>query len=258
MHATLLLIHICSAIVGLLSGFLAMSFRKGSGLHRAAGTIFFVSMLSMSASAAYMAAFLKPNMVNLVVGLLTFYLVATAWWAARRRDGAAGMFDLGALLFVFVVGTAGLAFGFEAANSPKGTKDGMPAAAYFIFGSVALLCAVSDVRMFMRGGVSGARRIARHLWRMSLALLIATLSFFPGQARQLPEWLRESSLLYVPHILLIGSMVFWMYRVRVRKRVPQDKVMDARHGDAQGIAPPAMSATRPMYWSARRELGRTT
>ena len=36
----LILIHVCSATVGLLSGFLAMVFRKGSGLHGAAGSNF--------------------------------------------------------------------------------------------------------------------------------------------------------------------------------------------------------------------------
>jgi uncharacterized membrane protein len=228
----LLLLHICAAVIGLLSGFLAMALRKGSGWHGAAGNVFFVSMLTMTSSGAYLAAFHKPNMLNLVVALLTFYLVATAWRAARRRDGGTGTFDLGALLFILAVGVAGVAFGFEAANSPKGLKDGLPAAIYFVFGSIALLCAVSDIRMMVRGGVSGARRIARHLWRMSLALLIATVSFFPGQARQLPEWLRENSLLYVPHVLVIGSMVFWIYRVKFRKRVQENKVITPRTVDA--------------------------
>jgi len=92
----LLLLHICAAVVALLAGFLTMSLRKGSGWHGAAGNIFFISMLIMSSSAAYLAAFLKPNMLNMVVGLLTFYLVATGWWAAKRRNGVRGPFDLGA------------------------------------------------------------------------------------------------------------------------------------------------------------------
>jgi len=217
----LLLLHICSAIVGLLSGFLAASLRKGSGWHGAAGNVFFVSMLSMSASAGYLAAFHSPNALNLVVSLLTFYLVSTAWRAARHRDGKAGLVDLIGLLFILGVGTAGLGWGFEAANSPRGSKDGMPAAIYFIFGSIALLCAVSDIRMLVRGGVFGAHRIARHLWRMCLALLIATLSFFPGQARQLPDGLRQSKLLFVPHILLAGSMIYWRSRVLRRRKGQQ-------------------------------------
>ena len=86
MHTTLLLVHICSATVGLLSGFMAMAFRKGSNWHGAAGTVFFVSMLLMSSSGAYIAAFLKPVAINVVAATLTFYLVSTAWRAAKKRD----------------------------------------------------------------------------------------------------------------------------------------------------------------------------
>ena len=227
----LLLLHISCATVGLLSGFMAMAFRKGSGWHGAAGTVFFVSMLGMSASGAYIAMFLRPIMINVVAALLTFYLVSTAWSAAKRREGGTSIFDKGAFLFAMGVGVAGVAFGFEATNSPKGMKDGVPAVAYFIFGSVALLCAVSDVRMLVRGGVVGAQRIARHLWRMSVALLIATLSLYPGQARLFPRSLRQTNLLSVPAVLLIGAMLIWLYRVSVRKRVPQNRVIGARHGD---------------------------
>ena len=218
-HSVLILIHICTATIGLLSGFLSMALRKGSGLHRAAGTVFFVSMLMMSASAAYLAAFLKPNAMNVVVGLLTFYLVSTGWWAGKRRDGAPGRFELIAMLFAAAVGIGGIAVGVDVANSVSKSRNGYPAAMFFVFGSIALLCAVSDVRMFVRRGLAGTRRMARHLWRMSFALLIATLSFFPGQARNLPESFRETSLTYVPHILLAASMIYWMIRIRIKKRV---------------------------------------
>jgi uncharacterized membrane protein len=97
-------LHVCSAAVGLLSGFLTMAFRKGSGLHGAAGSVFFVSMLSASGAGACVAAFLRPNSGNVMGSVLTFYLVATAWVAAKRRDGKAGIFDLGALLFPLAVG----------------------------------------------------------------------------------------------------------------------------------------------------------
>ncbi|HEX8153194.1 MAG TPA: hypothetical protein VF698_08725 [Thermoanaerobaculia bacterium] len=220
MLSPLLLLHICGAVVGLLSGAMAMVFRKGSGLHGAAGTVFFVSMLLMSSSGAYIAAFLKPNTLNVVAALLTFYLVSTAWWAARQRTGRTGAFDVTALLLAVSVALLGLSSGFQAANSVKGTKDGMTAAPYFVFGTIALLCSVTDIRVLKSGGAVGARRIARHLWRMSLALLIATLSFYPGQAKLFPRWLRDTNVLLVPHVLLIGAMVFALYRVRGRKRIP--------------------------------------
>src|SRR6266545_2561032 len=88
----------CSGAAAPLSGFMAMMFRKGSGMHGAAGNVFFVSMLSMSAAGAYMAAFIKPNNGNVMGGVLTFYLVATGWMAASRRDRKVGIFDVSALL----------------------------------------------------------------------------------------------------------------------------------------------------------------
>jgi len=230
----LILIHVCSATVGLLSGFLAMVFRKGSGLHGAAGTVFFVSILSAAGAGACLAGFLHPNNANLMGSVLTLYLVATAWVAARRRDGKAGIFDLGALLVALAVATAGATWGLEAAASATGLKDRYPAPFYFVFGSIALLFAVSDVRMVVRGGAFGAKRIARHLWRMSFALLFAALSFYPGQGpRFFPRWLRETNLPYVPHVLLIGAMLLWLYRVSVRKRLPQDRVVGAT--DVKGV-----------------------
>jgi len=232
MLTPLLIIHICGATVGLLSGFMAMAFRKGSGLHGAAGTVFFVSMLTMSSSAAYIATFLRPIAINVVAGLLTFYLVSTAWRAAKRREGGTSIVDVGAMLFAIGVAALGLMFGFEARHSPNGMKDGIPVAMYFIFGSVGLLFAVADVRFLVRGGVVGAKRIVRHLWRMSLALLIATLSFFPGQAKLFPKWLRATNLLYVPHVLLLGGILLGLYRWSARKRVPQDRVIAAGHGQA--------------------------
>src|SRR5438132_8235678 len=213
LYRPLLMLHICGAIVGLLAGFMAMAFRKGSGLHGAAGNVFFVSGLSMSAAGAYIAAFIKPNNGNVMGGVLTFYLIATAWVAARRRERKVGIFDLSALLIALAIGAAGVTWGFQAASSQTGLKDGYPPFLYFLFGSIALLFAASDVRMVVRGGVSGAKRIARHLWRMCLALLFALLSFYPSRALFFPRWLNETNLLYVPHVLLVGAMLFWLYRV---------------------------------------------
>jgi hypothetical protein len=222
-YTPFILLHVCAAAVGLLSGYLAMVLRKGSGLHAAAGHVFFVSMLSATAAGAFLAVFHRPNSGNVMGSTLTFYLVATAWVAARRRDGKPGLFDLGALLFSLAVGAAGWTWGFEAARSQSGLKDGYPPPMYFVFGSIALLFAASDVRMLLRGGVVGTKRIARHLFRNCMALLFATLSLYPGQARLFPGWLRETNLLYVPAVLLVGAMLFWLYRVSILKRVPQNQ-----------------------------------
>jgi hypothetical protein len=226
LFTTLLILHISGATVGLLSGYLAMVLRKGSGWHGAAGTVFFAGMVLMTTTGAYIAMFLRPLMINVVASTLTFYLVVTAWRAARRREASAGAFDAGAALFILAVGVTAWMTGFEVAATPGRPKAGIPAAVYFFFGTIAFLCTITDVRMIVRGGVAGAQRIARHLWRMSLALLIATLSFYPGQAKLFPKWLRDTNVLMLPHLLLFGAMLYWLVRVKRRKRVQQNQGLE--------------------------------
>src|SRR6266481_7542173 len=165
-YSLLLFLHICGAIIGLLSGTAALIFRKGFRWHRAAGNVFFVSMLIMSASGAGIAAFLKPNMGNVFGGVVTFYLVATGWLTIMRKEGETGLVEFCLLLVALAAAGGGLTYGWEAAHGATGLKEGYPPGPYFIFGSLSLWAAALDVRMLVRGGVSGAARIARHLWRM--------------------------------------------------------------------------------------------
>jgi hypothetical protein len=213
MRLPILVLHICAGLVALLSGSTAMSFRKGSHRHRMAGNLFFVSMLTLSSAAVYLA-FMKHQMNNVFGGILTLYLVTTAWVTARRRDGETSIFDWGALLFALAAGAAIVTYGIEVANSPTGPKDGIPVGMYFFLGSVALLAAAGDVRMLVRGGVFGAHRIVRHLWRMCFGLFIATGSFFIGQQQVFPAFLRKANVLFLPAILPLILMIFWLFRVR--------------------------------------------
>jgi uncharacterized membrane protein len=81
-----LVFHVSAGTVALLSGTAAMSFRKGSHCHRLTGNVFVIAMLGLSASGAYLGL-VKNQMLNGLQGVLTLYLVATAWWTAGRRDG---------------------------------------------------------------------------------------------------------------------------------------------------------------------------
>jgi uncharacterized membrane protein len=224
-YRPMLLFHICAGSLALLSGALAICLSKGSRRHAVAGNVFVVCMLSMSGSGAYMA-FVAPDgeVVNVLMGVLTFYLVATAWLTARRRTGGTGLFDCGALLIALAVG-AGLAkLGLEAMNA------GRSAGQYFVFGAVALLAAASDLRMILRGGVFGGQRVARHLWRMCSGFFIAVTSLFLGQPQVFPAALRNSGLLVVPSVLVVGLMVFWLIRVLLTNAHKRPGLGHARDG----------------------------
>ena len=84
---------------------------------------------------------------------------------------------------------------------------------HFFMGSVMLLAAAGDIRMLVRGGVFGAKRIVRHLWRMCFGLFVATGSFFLGQQQVFPAWLRGSPALFVPALLPLALLIFWLFRV---------------------------------------------
>jgi hypothetical protein len=208
-------------MVGVVSGFTALFVRKGSRLHRKSGKVFAISMLLMAATGGFMAI-LDSQRLNTLAGVFTFYLVATAWLTVRRRGQHARRAELCFLLMALAAGVAGWAFGIEAA----GRKAGGTAGGCFVFGSLAFLAGIGDIRMLIRGGVSGAQRLVRHVWRMCFALFIAAGSFFLGQsgnpvfrqsglrARLFPAAVRETHLPAVPVLLIIVLMIFWVIRVR--------------------------------------------
>jgi hypothetical protein len=218
----LLLFHICAGTVGMLAGFVAVSFRKGSRRHRVTGDVFVFSMLGLSASGVYLAL-LRHQPGNVLGGALTFYLVATAWGIVRRREVHTSLFDWGALLVPLAVGSVTVSYGIEALHSPTGLSHGYPVGPYLFLGSVALLAAAGDVRMIARGGVSGANRIARHLWRMCFAWFIASASIFLARPHLFPIVLRKTGALYFLSFLPLLLMIFWLIRVLFlnRKGGPQ-------------------------------------
>ena len=213
MRSALLFLHISGGLVGLLSGAAAMVFRKGSDRHRLAGSVFVISMLIMGSAGAYLA-FVKDQANNMYGGMITVYMVATAWAAGRRREVAPGILEWGGLLVALAVGGAVLINGFAVATGAIRPGDGVPAGMYFFLGGIAWLAAVGDLRMLVRGGISGVQRVTRHLWRMSFALFVASGSFFLGKQQHFPAALRGSMLLVVLAVLPLLLLIFWMIRVR--------------------------------------------
>lgn len=214
MSPVLVLIHVGSGALALCAGTLALSVRKGYPLHRQAGKIFFISMLIMAALGTY-GAWHKPEAISVLNGLLTLYLVATGWAIVRRKPREIRHFDFILLVAALAIAIGHVAFGVGAAQSLTGLKHGFPPEAYFIFGAVALLAAALDARMLIAGGLAGAHRVARHLWRMYFALFIATASLFLGQPQVFPERVRGTLILAAPVMLVVLSGLYWLARVLI-------------------------------------------
>jgi hypothetical protein len=226
LYSPILIGHICTGTLGLLSGTAAICFRKGSSRHILAGRLFVASMLAMAIEAVYLAIVRhQPN--NIGGGILTFYLIGTAWLTAKRKDGETSRFDWIGLLIPLALGILTWMNGVKTVRSGAGSQDGVPVGMTFFMGSVMLLAAAGDLRMLVGSGVRGARRITRHLWRMCFGLFIAAGSFFLGPSNRplrllsavrlgqhLPQVLFSTELYSILTILPLILLVFWLVRVR--------------------------------------------
>ncbi|NIR45230.1 MAG: DUF2306 domain-containing protein [Gemmatimonadetes bacterium] len=211
-----LLIHILAGGLALIAGFVAIYAAKGATLHRKSGTLFVYAILAMALCGIVLAVGRNaaPAM-NIPAAALTLYLVVTALITVRPPAAGSRPLHLGLMLVASAVSLSSLKFGVEAL-ADGGTRKGIPAFPFFLFGVVGLLATVGDVRVIRNGALRGAGRLARHLWRMSFALFVVTMSFFIGQAQVIPRPIRIPGLLALPVLAVLITMSYWLWRVRIR------------------------------------------
>jgi uncharacterized membrane protein len=204
--------HILAGVLALVFGYVALYATKGATLHRKAGLFFVYAMVTMSLSGALMEALTKSlTSVNVVAGLLTFYFVTTGLLTVRRRQ-AHSWIDVAAVLFAVTASVLAFVAGFDLMR--RGRPEAVPS---FIFGVVGLLAAAGDIRVIRSRGIQGPRRVARHLWRMCFAMWVAAGSFFWGPPGRVPEVIRIPPLLAVAVLTPVAVMLYWLWRVRVRR-----------------------------------------
>jgi uncharacterized membrane protein len=224
-YSPITILHIAGGLAAIVSGFIALFVRKGGRLHRKSGDVFVVSMLFMAAAGAYVAV-IKSQPINVFAGVSTFYLVASAWLTMRRKANETGRMETGLLLLALSICIAAAILAWQASHM---TKRGGPAP-YVVFGLIIFLSASGDIRMLIRGGVAGAQRLVRHVWRMGFALFIATGSFFLGmagdpvmrriglRARLFTPAVRKTQLPLAPVLIVVVLTIFWLFRVKLAKK----------------------------------------
>jgi len=207
----LLVLHISGGTMGIASGWISILAQKGARLHRVAGTVFFISMLAMAGVGATVSPFLdEAQWTNTSAAVFTLYLIATSWMTVRRKPGEIGRFER--IAVAVPLAQAALAAVLVAYGLATGRAAGF--ATVYAIGVLAALAAMTDLRMIRRGGLAGRDRVARHLWRMTFALFVATGSFFLGQPKFLPEFMRGTILPAIPPVGVLLLLAFWMLRTR--------------------------------------------
>jgi hypothetical protein len=212
--------HIAAGSIALVAGTLAAFARKGGRLHRGAGNVFFASMLVMAAFACWLAVVMPGQIGNLFGAAFAAYLVTTGWLTVRRKAGvlperialAAALVLLAPFAILLAQAATHTAFLFKSAAAPHGPV----LIATWCVTAVLAIAAIGDAKVAFAGGIAGAARIARHLWRMLLGLTIAVGSAFTnGFARVLPGPYHVPGAFFLPLLVPLGLLIFWMIRVRL-------------------------------------------
>jgi uncharacterized membrane protein len=209
--------HFGTGLIALAAGFLALSVRKGGQWHRRSGLVFVYAMIATGITATGIAIYEgRPSNIG---GVLLVYLVFTAYTAVKPLPAAGRRVDIALMVFAFAFAAAGFAGGFKALGRPGNQIDGVPAGMTFFIATVVLLAAIGDARMIRAGGIQGTRRLARHLWRMTFGLFIASGSFFIGQMKFIPEPIRIVPLIVVAAVSPLVVLLYWMWRVRLKQNL---------------------------------------
>lgn len=216
--AAILFLHIAGGTIGMISGTMALAFRKGGRAHVLAGNVFFISMLVMAGIGGFVAPFLvtaegNPKLFDSAAGFFTCYLVITSWLTVRRKAGTIGRAEVAAFVFASLLAAAIVLVGRTRGD----------ATAYYGLGGIIALAAALDLKVILNRGIAGGPRVARHLWRMSLALFVALGSFFLGQQRQMPDFMQGSPWLSVPPLAVLAAMVFWLLKLRFARVINELK-----------------------------------
>ena len=211
----LLMAHIAAGGAGVVTGYLALFAGKGSPAHRTIGLWFVVAMAIMGGTAA--AITIITGRGAGIGGVLVIYLVVTGLTTVRPLRNGQRYLDLACLTVGALFMVVTIQSGIENVVRFGGVRDGVPAGMQFFIGAITGLAVLGDIRMLRTGIPGGAKRIARHLWRMCFGLFIATGSFFLGQADEIPEALRIWPMLFVLALAPLVLLLYWMWRVRIRK-----------------------------------------
>lgn len=211
--------HIVAGSIALLSGYTALYAAKGAGVHRRSGLIFVFSMVTMGILGAMMAGLHGIWVpINVPAGVMSAYLVVTALITVKPPANGAARIHILLMTIALAIGATVLTLGVRTVlGMPVASgigSDTIPAFPFFLFGLTGLVGGIGDLRVLRSGPLRGSARIARHLWRMTFALLVAAMSFFFGQAQVIPPPIRKPIILATPVLAVLVTLIYWMWRVR--------------------------------------------
>lgn len=206
--AILIYIHAVFGGIALLAGLVAMTAKKGLGIHKRSGVVFYYSM--MISSGVGMLVALLPNHENpflLAVGIFSLYLVLTGRRALRFKRKIIDlkidklisrvMILIGMLMIllpIFLSGSLNIVL--------------------FVFGIVAVLLSIQDLRLFKNPEKLRDGWLKLHLGKMIGAYIAASTAFVIVN-----EFFPRFYGWFIPGIIGTFFIIYWIRKVN-RKSSP--------------------------------------
>jgi len=204
-------IHSPAGTVVLVTAVVAMFVKKGSALHRKAGSWFTVSMMVMLVS-GIAAAYLKNSIDDMMLGVIVMYTVFTAWLTVHHKKNEPGLMEISALIWVvgFAITAFAISMGWQEVQAPI---------AYVMWGGLAILFALGDIRNLYHSGLSGTQRIIRHVWRIGFSLVWAALAFTDKIVKMMGADIKSMQgeqlflIVGMPTMLILITTLYWVTRI---------------------------------------------
>ncbi len=209
--------HFWIGCLALLAGFAALASRKGGAAHRSAGAVFALTMALLSLSGLWLSL-ARGIVFTVLLSALAFHCIATGWLAARGDGAPWRMLTRLSPIGSGLVTAGAVVGGSAAAAHPTSELSGLTPAAFHMLAALGASLLIPDLRYAVHSRPEPRRRIARHLWRMGFAFVLATGIFFFGNNHVLPEALRTPWLLAAPVIAVVAWALFYAVRIRFSAR----------------------------------------
>ena len=201
--AALLVIHIASGTVALLTAVVALITQKGRIKHVWAGRVYAGAMTLIFLTSIPLAL-LGSSIFLLLIAVFSFYLVFAGWRFARNYTGKPHPVDWTAITAMALTGLG--MWGYAAVLARDGSSQWVTLT---LFGFIALALSLADALFYRAGNVRGSRRISRHLTNMMAGTIATVTAVLVVNVDTSPVWLAW----ILPTIATTPLIVWWNFRV---------------------------------------------
>jgi hypothetical protein len=182
-----LILHIISGTIGLLSGTIAMSLKKTGKLHKTIGKTFFYAMALVFVTSVYMSI-VKNNLFLLMVGFFSFYTAATGYRILFLKK--LGQQKITPKLIDYIIGSTGILAGLAMLVITvlifiKGNMFGMVT---LTFGSISTWMGYKDFAKFKYPPIQKLHWLESHGMRMAGAYTATVTAFIVVNINSPWQW----------------------------------------------------------------------